>query len=89
MSQDPRLQQLHSWLAAQAPALFVRQGWGEMPAVSLTPASSDASFRRYFRWSFAEHSLIVMDAPPPQENCEPFVCIAAMMADAGVNVPHI
>jgi aminoglycoside/choline kinase family phosphotransferase len=55
----------------------------------LTAASSDASFRRYFRWQGEGHSLIVMDAPPPQENCKPFVDIAFLLAKSGINVPKI
>src|SRR3546814_9649777 len=49
----------------------------------LTAASSDASFRRYFRWEGEGRSLIVMDAPPPQENCKPFVDIAFLLAKSG------
>ena len=30
-----------------------------------------------------------MDAPPPQEDCRPFVAIARLMAEAGVHVPQI
>ncbi|WJN60072.1 Phosphotransferase [Pseudomonas sp. SO81] len=60
-----------------------------MPAASLAPASSDASFRRYFRWQAEGRSLILMDAPPPQEDCRPFVKVAAMLAEAGVHVPRI
>jgi aminoglycoside/choline kinase family phosphotransferase len=30
-----------------------------------------------------------MDAPPAQENCKPFVDIAHLMAQAGLQVPHI
>ncbi len=30
-----------------------------------------------------------MDAPPPQEDCRPFVRIAALLADSGVHVPRI
>jgi aminoglycoside/choline kinase family phosphotransferase len=30
-----------------------------------------------------------MDAPPPQENCKPFVDIAHLLAKSGVNVPKI
>ncbi len=52
-------------------------------------ASSDASFRRYFRWQGGEHSLILMDAPPPQEDCRPFVKVAGLLAEAGVHVPQI
>jgi aminoglycoside/choline kinase family phosphotransferase len=31
----------------------------------------------------------VMDAPPPQENCKPFVDIAGLLAKSGINVPKI
>ena len=82
---DVRLQQLQTWLAEQLPSLFAAREWGAVPEAELTPASSDASFRRYFRWQAGERSLILMDAPPPQENCEPFVRIAALLASAGVH----
>jgi aminoglycoside/choline kinase family phosphotransferase len=55
----------------------------------LTAASSDASFRRYFRWEGEGRSFVVMDAPPPQENCKPFVDIAFLLAKSGINVPKI
>ncbi|WP_428309788.1 aminoglycoside phosphotransferase family protein [Hydrocarboniphaga sp.] len=53
------------------------------------PASADASFRRYFRLSAGERSWIVMDAPPAQEDCGPFIRIAALMRDAGLHVPQV
>ena len=61
---------------------------------SLRPASADASFRRYLRidtttLSGPGASCIVMDAPPDKENCQPFVQVQALMAAAGLNVPHI
>jgi aminoglycoside/choline kinase family phosphotransferase len=87
--EDVRLQLLSEWLDQQLPTVFAAQGWGEVPAATLTSASSDASFRRYFRWQGAGRSLIVMDAPPPQEDCRPFVKVAALLAGAGVNVPQI
>jgi len=34
-------------------------------------------------------SLIAMDAPPEHEDCRPFVRVARLMADAGLNVPRI
>ncbi|QBF28810.1 aminoglycoside phosphotransferase [Pseudomonas tructae] len=86
---DVRLQHLEVWLAEQLANLFNEQSWGAVPAGSLTAASSDASFRRYFRWQAEGHSFIVMDAPPPQENCRPFVDIAHLLASAKVNVPVI
>ncbi|MBC3434805.1 phosphotransferase [Pseudomonas sp. BW16M2] len=86
---DVRLQQLTAWLAGQLESLFRSNAWGEVPTGSLTAASSDASFRRYFRWECAGHSFVIMDAPPPQENCRPFVDIDHLLATAGVNVPVI
>lgn len=87
--QDVRLQHLKVWLDEQLPILFTQQGWGAVPPATLTAASSDASFRRYFRWQGEGRSLIVMDAPPPQENCKPFVDIAFLLAKSGINVPKI
>jgi aminoglycoside/choline kinase family phosphotransferase len=87
--QDVRLQRLQQWLAPQLQALFATKGWGAVPDAVLQSASSDASFRRYFRWEAAGRSLILMDAPPPQENCRPFVEVANLLARANLNVPHI
>lgn len=86
---DQRLLDLNAWLKPVLSDLFARHGWGEVQEVPLAPASSDASFRRYFRWEAQDRSFILMDAPPPQENCRPFVSIAAMLAEAGVHVPEI
>jgi aminoglycoside/choline kinase family phosphotransferase len=57
---------------------------------SLRLASADASFRRYLRVDTQNgSSLIVMDAPPDKENCEPFVRVAGLMRDAGLYVPQV
>ena len=81
-AQDERKSALDAWVSMQI---------GQQ--VSGLPASADASFRRYFRYKFtdgdSQRSLIGMDAPPPQEDCRPFVRIAGLLADAGVHVPHI
>jgi N-acetylmuramate 1-kinase len=67
----------------------------QLTAETLRPASADASFRRYFRVDSVRidalngSSLIIMDAPPAQENCKPFVDIARLMAQAGLKVPDI
>ncbi|MFC0709422.1 aminoglycoside phosphotransferase family protein [Azorhizophilus paspali] len=89
MSVDGRLENLERWLERCLPALFAEYGWGALGPASLTPASSDASFRRYFRWQDGERSLIAMDAPPPQEDCRPFVKVAGLLAAAGVHVPEV
>lgn len=56
---------------------------------SCEPASSDASFRRYFRVKTEYGPFIVMDAPPEKESSELFVSVAALLAGSQVNVPVI
>lgn len=58
-------------------------------SVELQPASADASFRRYFRIATTNGSRIVMDAPPPHEDCRPFVRIAGLLREAGVHAPEV
>jgi len=58
-------------------------------ADELTPASSDASFRRYFRFTQQSGTFIVMDAPPEHEDCRPFVAIARLFERADVHVPQV
>jgi aminoglycoside/choline kinase family phosphotransferase len=87
--QDLRLDQLTEWLEGCLPEVFAAQGWGAVQCGNLTPASSDASFRRYFRWQADARTLILMDAPPPQEDCRPFVQLAGILDRAGVHVPHV
>lgn len=55
----------------------------------MTPASTDASFRRYYRLQSPAKSFIAMDAPPPQEDCLPFVRIAGYLEVMGLNAPRI
>jgi aminoglycoside/choline kinase family phosphotransferase len=56
---------------------------------SCVPASSDASFRRYFRATANGRDYIVMDAPPAHEDCRPFVNVAGLFREAGVHVPEV
>jgi aminoglycoside/choline kinase family phosphotransferase len=74
-----RLEQLKNWLDHEL----------NFSEYTLAPASSDASFRRYFRVLHAGISYIVMDAPPDKEDSRPFVSIARMLFDIGLNVPEI
>lgn len=78
-STDTRYQQLLDWL---------RTDLG-LSVESIAPASSDASFRRYFRIHSGGNTHIVMDAPPPKENVTPFVAVAKLMANAGVYTPEV
>jgi hypothetical protein len=75
-----RQQQLTTWLTGLYPN----------KTFTLAPASADASFRRYFRATFADGtSKIVMDAPPQHEDCKPFLHIGKLFEDAGTHVPHV
>lgn len=56
---------------------------------SVTTASEDASFRRYYRISWDHETAIVMDAPPEHESCDPFIDITGRLLRCGVNVPTI
>ncbi|MFN4998527.1 MAG: aminoglycoside phosphotransferase family protein [Betaproteobacteria bacterium] len=90
-SEDPRRALAEDWLTQQATAL-AGLGWSVDPA-SLTAASSDASFRRYFRINGQRggqsQCLILMDAPPEKESIGPFIKIATLLRQAGVNAPNI
>ena len=82
---DPlRQQRFEQWLAELAPS-------HGLDLSSLRVASADASFRRYLRVDAAPpaRSFVVMDAPAPQENTEPFVRIARLLQAAGLRVPTV
>jgi aminoglycoside/choline kinase family phosphotransferase len=82
---DPaRRHAFDTWMKAVAPA-------HALALSTLRGASSDASFRRYFRVDgrAGAASFIVMDAPPPQEDVRPFVQVAALLHDAGLNAPRV
>lgn len=49
----------------------------------------DASFRRYFRLQSGSESFIVMDAPPPQEDCLPFVRVAGFLESMRLCAPRV
>lgn len=71
------------------------QHWlGTLPGYrfsAISPASADASFRRYFRSrdENSGQSYIVMDAPPDKEDCAPFLRVTKILRAAGVNAPEI
>lgn len=71
--------QLKAWCEAVT-------GYAQGP---LQPVSGDASFRRYFRGSDGQRSVIAVDAPPPQERLDIFVAVAEAYRAEGVPVPEI
>lgn len=79
MQDDQRLKNLKKWLHNELGII----------CSDIVPASSDASFRRYFRIRHNGESFIIMDAPPEREDCEPFINIASAMDKLGLNVPRV
>jgi len=79
MVADERRDALCKWIIQSTP-------YGDCP---LHPASTDASFRRYFRIHTDDGPRIVMDAPPELEPCTPFIQLAEKLTSAGIQVPKI
>ncbi len=52
-------------------------------------ASSDASFRRYFRIFSNDTTYILMDAPPELERIDHFLAITNKLINANINAPEI
>jgi aminoglycoside/choline kinase family phosphotransferase len=85
-AKDARLTRLIEWLGSL----------DLVDVASQRPASTDASFRRYFRFDVAPAlrdklgaTLVAMDAPPERENVPAFIHVAGLLRDAGVTVPAI
>lgn len=78
MNRDNRLALLTDW---------VRQFDG-LAEASPVPASSDASFRRYFRFQ-GRDSYIAVDAPPATENSQAFITISGYLRNMGINAPRV
>ena len=76
---DARLALIQDWLTS-ALRLKVR---------AVEPASSDASFRRYFRAFTEGATYIVMDAPADKEDVRPYLKVTALLEPLGVHVPHV
>jgi aminoglycoside/choline kinase family phosphotransferase len=76
---DDRFKRLESWLTRIYGARDLE----------VTRASEDASFRRYFRVRHRGTSRIAMDAPPGKEDVVPWLGVAAMLAEIGVNAPRL
>lgn len=79
VTSDARLALIRDWLVREL----------RLPVQQLAPASADASFRRYFRAQLPDRTLIVMDAPPEQEDVRPYVRVSGLLERAGAHVPHI
>ena len=76
---DPRGAALAAWLRDTLATSAFR----------IEPASEDASFRRYFRVHAGSGTWVAMDAPPPMEDCRPFVSVLGLLRGAGVRAPAL
>lgn len=79
LSSDSRAKALLQWLTCDI----------SLQIEAIEPASSDASFRRYFRVWHTKGCDVVMDAPPDKENTLPFIHCAELLRKTGVHVPAI
>jgi len=76
---DARLALIHDWLVHEL----------HLKVERIEPASSDASFRRYFRVFEPRGTSIVMDAPPAREDVRPYLKVTALLEELGAHVPHV
>ena len=76
---DSRLALLQDWLSRDL---------GLHPQ-RIEPASSDASFRRYFRAFCDGTTFVVMDAPPGKEDVRPYLKVTQLLESLGAHVPHV
>ncbi len=79
VASDTRLVQAQSWLLSLGADL--QSGF--------SPVAGDASFRRYFRIIVDGQSRILMDAPPPGEEVEPFEDIALRLRSVNLHAPEV
>jgi aminoglycoside/choline kinase family phosphotransferase len=73
---------------AAARLAWTRNALGD-DSLELVSASSDASFRSYWRTHHNGKSWVVMDSPPAQEDPRPWLDIGEQLAAAGVHVPAV
>ena len=72
--------------AALISGFLERAGWQDA-TISWLPG--DASFRRYARLTRGNESVMLMDAPPPQEDVRPFLAVAEHLLRLGQRAPRI
>lgn len=69
------------------PEFLEAAGWSD---AAIEPLAGDASFRRYFRLRRASgKTAMLMDAPPPNEDPQPFLRAAKWLDGNGLRAPRI
>ncbi len=79
VDRDERRSLLEGWLSREL----------RLRPAHIEPASSDASFRRYFRVFCANGTYVVMDAPPGKEDVRPYLHVTRLLEPLGVHVPRV
>jgi len=69
-----------------APDFLAASGWA---GAEILPLAGDASFRRYFRVVHGNRTAVLMDAPPPHEDPQPFIAVAEWLIGHGLSAPEI
>lgn len=78
-----RAQNLKNWLETKSTKY-------DLDLNNISNASTDASFRSYFRIPSGSHkTLIAMDAPPSHENTQAFIHAGTLLQSVGINTPKI
>ena len=67
-------------------AFLAGAGWG---GARREPLPGDASFRRYVRLRRGRETVMLMDAPPPEEDVRPFTAVAARLRRLGLSAPEV
>jgi aminoglycoside/choline kinase family phosphotransferase len=74
-------------LPAGLDSFLANAGWAD---AGIEPLAGDASFRRYFRLRRASgKTAMLMDAPPPNEDPQPFLRAAKWLEANGLRAPRI
>lgn len=69
------------------PAFLAAAGWAD---AAIEPLPGDASYRRYFRVRHPDRgTAMLMHAPPPHEDPEPFLRAARWLDDNGLRPPRV
>ena len=67
-------------------AFLADAGWGD---ARREPLPGDASFRHYVRLRRGRETVMLMDAPPPEEDVRPFTAVARRLRQLGLSAPEV
>ena len=74
---------------SRQPAMLEFLAANGLGSVAPRKLAGDASFRRYYRLRTEGRSVVLMDAPPPQENARAYVQVAQILRGYGLSAPEI